>query len=108
MDIVRIIEVTVSVFFDKRVKKLKDRFLKEEINRIVRDMQSGLNPGGYIKDKPYPSKYKFPHLYEDRIGANNYWRLIYTIIGSQNKRIYHLVDFIDHDEYDRLFHYKQS
>ena len=44
MDIVRIIEVTVSLFFDKRVKKLKDRYLKEEINRIVRDMQSGLNP----------------------------------------------------------------
>jgi hypothetical protein len=81
--------------------------LKELINERVEDMRSGVIPGDYIKDRPYPTIYRqYSNLYEIRL--SDYWRLIFTIIGSRKERVCLLLDFIGHDVYDRLFHHKQS
>lgn len=70
-------------------------------------MQNDIMPGDYIRNRPYPSKYrKYSNLY--RIVISDYYRLIYTIIGTVNLKIYLILSFLNHDEYNKLFGYKKS
>lgn len=81
--------------------------LKDKINKIVLEMQAGVKYGDFNKNKPYPPKYKgLSNIYT--VWITDYFRLIYTIVGANQKKYYLLLDFLDHDEYNELFGYKKS
>jgi len=81
--------------------------LKNQINKIAQNMEAGINYGDFIKNKPYPPKYKsLSNIY--RVRVTDYYRLIYTIASTDQKKYYLLLDFLNHDEYNELFGYKKS
>ena len=103
----RLIEVHNSDDFIRRIRRIRDQYSKQLINERAQDMRNGIMPGDYIKKKPYPKKYRgYSNLY--RIKISDYFRLIYTIIGTSNKKVYLILDFLDHDEYNKLFGYRMS
>ena len=73
----------------------------------AQDMQNDIMPGDFVSNRPYPSKYKkYSNLY--RIIISDYYRLIYTIVGTSSKKVYLILAFLNHDEYNKLFGYKKS
>lgn len=84
--------------------------IKIKVNHVVDEMKQDKNRGDYIKKKPWPSKYIKTHevtnLYRCEIGSNH--RLIYTIRGRKDDKVYQLLDLLTHKEYDRLFGYSTT
>ncbi len=73
-----------------------------------------------IKDNPYygdiiPKKYLNKDIIRTyktnkilRIELVGFWRLLYTIRGDEVRVIAFILDFMDHEEYSRLFKYKKK
>ena len=84
--------------------------VKLKVDQVIDEMKQDKNLGDYIKKKPWPSKYVKTHevtnLYRCEIGGNH--RLIYTIRGRKEDKIYQLLDLLTHKEYDRLFGYSTT
>jgi mRNA-degrading endonuclease RelE of RelBE toxin-antitoxin system len=81
-----------------------------KFDQVIDDMKHDKNLGDYIKRKPWPAKYNRTHevsnLYRCEIGGNH--RLIYTIRGRQEDKVYQLLDLLTHKQYDRLFGYSTT
>ncbi len=84
--------------------------VKIKVNQVIDEMKQDKNLGDYIKKKPWPDKYVKTHevtnLYRCEIGGNH--RLIYTIRGRKEDKVYQLLDLFTHKEYDRLFGYSTT
>jgi Txe/YoeB family toxin of Txe-Axe toxin-antitoxin module len=84
--------------------------IKQRVDRVIDEMKQDKNLGDYVKRKPWPSKYVKRHevtnLYRLEIGGNH--RLIYTIRGRKEDKVYQLLDLLTHKEYDRVFGYSTS
>ena len=92
---------------EEQINKIQDRSLRNIVNQRAQDMQNDIMLGDYIKKRPYPKKFrKYSNLY--RIAISDYFRLIYTIIGTSEKKVYLMLDFLNHDDYNKLFGYKLS
>src|SRR5690606_4964426 len=73
-----------------------------------------------LKNNPFcgdliPQKYltkKLVSLYGTnkifRIELVGYWRLLYTIIGEETKIIAFILEYVDHDKYNKLFNYRKK
>jgi hypothetical protein len=85
---------------DERKKKLKE---------IISNLKIDINKGRFIRmDKAYPDKYRklgVTNLYVENIGSD---RLIYTIRTTNKNKIYQLLEYMSHSEYDLLFHNKKT
>jgi len=81
--------------------------IKLRVDKVIDEMKQDKNLGDYIKKKPWPDKYVRTHevtnLYRREIAGNH--RLIYTIRGRKEDKVYQLLDLLKHKEYDRLFGY---
>ena len=71
-------------------------------------MKNDDNRGDKIKKELWPKRLR-------KIGITNLWRyainshrLIYTITVANNEKIYLLLCFLTHPEYDGLFHYNTT
>ncbi len=42
-----------------------------------------------------------------RVELVGYWRLLYTLIGEEVKIIAFILEFMDHDKYNKIFGYKK-
>ncbi len=77
--------------------------VKIGVNQVIEAMKQDENLGDYIKKKHWPDKYVKAHevtnLYRREISGNH--RLIYTIRGRKEDKIYQLLDLLTHKEYDR-------
>lgn len=84
--------------------------IKSKVDQVIDEMKHDKNLGDYIKKKPWPDKYLKTHevtnLYRREIGGNH--RLIYTIRGRKEDKVYQLLDLLTHKEYDRLFGYSTT
>lgn len=84
--------------------------IKIKVNQVTDEMKQDRNLGDYIKTKPWPDKYVKTHgvtnLYRREIGGN--YRLIYTVRGRKEDKVYQLLDLLTHKEYDRLFGYSTT
>jgi len=63
-----------------------------------------LIPRKYIS-KETIKKYGTDRLF--RVELVGYWRLLYTIRGDEVKIIAIILEFMDHDQYNKVFGYKQ-
>jgi len=43
-----------------------------------------------------------------RVELVGYWRLLYTLIGDEVKIIAFILEFMDHDRYNKVFGYKKN
>lgn len=84
--------------------------IKLKVDQVTDEMKQDKNLGDYIKKKPWPDKYLKTHevtnLYRREIGGNH--RLIYTIRGRKEDKVYQLLDLLTHKEYDKLFGYSTT
>jgi hypothetical protein len=84
--------------------------IKLRVDRVIDEMKQDRNLGDYVKKKPWPDRYVKTHevtnLYRREIGGNH--RLIYTIRGRKEDKVYQLLDLLTHKEYDNLFSYSTT
>jgi mRNA-degrading endonuclease RelE of RelBE toxin-antitoxin system len=84
------------------------KFLKDQIGIARELMEQDENVGNYIKKKPWPDRYVKTHdvsnLYQYRLG--DYYRMIYTVRGTEKVKYYQILDILTHPEYERIFGYK--
>ena len=105
--IIRKIQVRVADDFLDAVAKIQDDYVKKKINEVAYSLEQDIKVGDYVKNRPYPKKYraKVSNLYRVRISS---YRLIYTITGTSDRIIYMMLDFLTHNQYDKLFGYKTN
>ena len=63
-----------------------------------------LIPRKYISKKTI-TKYGTNKIF--RVELVGYWRLLYTLIGDEVKIIAFILEFIDHDKYNKVFGYRK-
>ena len=107
----------VKVFMKGQAKdsylSLKSRTDKEaqtllnSINRVTEILKNNPQYGDPIPKRLIPSsliKEGIQNIY--RIELSNYWRMLYTIEGTQIEILVFVLKIMDHKEYDKLFGYK--
>lgn len=103
--------IFASLDFLRVIDALSDNDpIKTKVDQIIVEMKQDKNLGDYVKKKPWPDKYLKTHevtnLYRREIGGNH--RLIYTIRGRNEDKVYQLLDLLTHKEYDRMFGYRTT
>jgi len=94
------------------LKKRNDKESQSILNSIEEKKQILMdNPqfGDPIKKELIPRNLKkqgIQNLY--RIGLSNYWRMIYTIEGTQIEIFLFVLSIMDHKDYNKLFKYKKK
>jgi len=81
--------------------------LKNKVDNALDSLKFG-EKGVYLKLRKYPKLYtkeKVTNLFKYDIQS---YRLIYTIVGTEDSKIYLILDFLNHKEYDVLFGYHTS
>ncbi|MBI4140855.1 hypothetical protein HY485_03390 [Candidatus Woesearchaeota archaeon] len=80
--------------------------IEREKNNLKINPQVGMHiPRKYIP-KEAVERYGTDRLW--KIDLVGYWRLIYTIIGDEVKIITFVLEFMDHDKYNKVFGYKKK
>jgi mRNA-degrading endonuclease RelE of RelBE toxin-antitoxin system len=102
------VEVMGSHDFMNTYNLLRDENLKKRLKDAMNSLKSENNHGDKIASKLFPISYKrkygINNLFRYQIGD---YRLLYTILKQSNK-IYLLLDFLNHSDYDELFGYNTS
>ncbi len=92
------------------LKKRDDKeaqILLRSIHRIIEILKQNPQFGDPIRKQLIPYKFidmGIQNLY--RAELSNYWRMLYTIEGSQVEIFCFILSIVDHKEYDKLFGYK--
>jgi len=107
----------VKVFMKGQAKEsylsLKNRNDKEaqillkSINRVTEILKSNPQYGDPIPKRLIPNlliKENIQNLY--RVELSNFWRMLYTIEGTQVDILVFVLNIMDHKEYNKLFGYK--
>jgi aromatic ring-opening dioxygenase LigB subunit len=84
--------------------------LLNSINTAIRNLKSNPYVGNLIPRK-YLTK-KAITLYGTnkifRIELVGYWRMLYTVVGSEAEVIAFILEYMDHDRYNKLFDYRKK
>jgi len=107
-------EVRYSAAFEKDFARLKKRAKKGNaeakkllslIDGAVKELSSDREAGRKIPraiwPREYVRKYDVTNLW--KYNLDSYWRLIYTITGTEMEMFLICLDFMPHHEYDRKF-----
>ena len=83
----------------------EDQKLYSSIERIFEKLKYDPFRGESIKKNRIPREYKhFSNLF--KMNINQYWRLLYTVKSlDRSNTLVIVLDFLPHNEYDRLFGY---
>lgn len=102
-DFIKLNETVGNQVKSGRVNSFEMKLLKsiKEKVELIKD-----NPfyGDNIKKNMIPKVFDVPNLW--RAELNNYWRMLYTIRGSEIDVVCFILNFGDHKEYNKLFGYK--
>ena len=105
--------------FDEEFEKLRQRAKRGdgESVKLVKLIEKGINKLKYdYKYGDHVSKDKIPKEYVEKYDVKNlwkldlssFWRLIYTVRGTDIEVISVVLEVLDHKKYDRKFGYKTS
>jgi len=105
------------VFLQERVEQgIKSRGkptyeqLLNSINKTLENLKNNptygvLVPRKYLSKKVI-TKYGTDKIF--RVELIGYWRLLYTLIGDEIKIIAFILEYLNHDDYNKLFEYKKN
>lgn len=79
------------------------RSVKQKIEMIKDNPFYGDNIG---KRKLQKTPYNVQNLW--RVGLSGYWRMLYTIKGDEIQIICFILDFLNHEDYNKKFRYKKK
>ena len=86
----------------------KDDYSRLRVDEAMNSLKQNKNRGEKLAKTHWPEKYKqldIRNLFRYEITKRDY-RLIYTIRGVGNTLTYQLLDFVDHDKYNKIFGYR--
>ena len=90
--------------------KFEQSQLYKQINHAMDNLKKNPRAGIHIPKniwpKEYIQKYKINNLWKYDLPKG--WRLIYTIKGTEVEILAVILEWFEHKEYDRKFHYKTS
>ena len=92
-------------------KKRDDKeaqILLHSIQHVIDILKQNPQFGDPVRKQLIPSKFKemeIQNLY--RVELSNYWRMLYTLEGTQIEIFCFILSIMDHKEYDKLFGYKK-
>lgn len=83
--------------------------LLSSINNAIRNIKANvfcgdLIPKKYI-NKGIINRYGTDKIF--RVELTGYWRLLYTVIGDEAKIIGFILEYMDHEKYNKIFGYKK-
>ena len=91
-------------------KKPNYEQLLASINNALKNIKADYKYGDLVPRK-YISKATLQRYSTDkifRVQLVGYWRLLYTIIGDEAKIIAFILEYMDHDKYNKLFGYRKK
>lgn len=100
-----------AVAQNKKAKK-QPRYeqLLNSINTALKNIKTNPHFGDLIPRKYVPKKtvqfYGTDKIL--RVELIGYWRLLYTLIGDKAKVIAFVLEYMDHDKYNKRFEYKKK
>jgi len=105
--------------FDSELQKLKGKAnsgdgasveLVKLIEKGIEKLKYDYKYGEHINKKKIPKEYKKKYGVENlwKLNLNSFWRMIYTIRGTEIEVISIILEVMDHKDYDRKFGYKTS
>lgn len=113
--------VKYSPEFEAELKELRHAIINDRNNHFhVQLLKAIEREEENLKIDPHHGtqipKKQIPGKYADEMGVNNlwkidlpdFWRIIYTITGNELEIISVLLNFMDHDKYDKLFGYRKK
>ena len=83
--------------------------LLTSINNAMKNIKADFKYGDLIPRK-YLNKFVMQKYGTDkvfRVELVGYWRLLYTIIGDETKIIAFILEYMDHNKYNKLFGYSK-
>jgi len=83
---------------------LKSINQKKELLKI--NPQAGIHIPKSLIPKLYKDKYDVNNLW--KIDLSGYWRMIYTLRTTEIEITNFVLDFLDHETYDKVFGYKKK
>ncbi|MBI2232597.1 MAG: hypothetical protein HYU56_01645 [Candidatus Aenigmarchaeota archaeon] len=83
---------------------LKSINQKKELLKI--NPQAGIHIAKSLVPKLYKDKYDVNNLW--KIDLSGYWRMIYTLRTTEIEITNFVLDFLDHETYDKVFGYKKK
>lgn len=93
----------------KSKKKPTYEQLLNSIDNAVLNMQRDYKYGDLIPKNYIPKdvvkRYDTDKIF--RVELIGYWRLLYTIIGSEDEIIVLVLEYMDHDKYNKIFCYRK-
>lgn len=106
------VRVRQSPLCSQHIDALDDSRLHKQILSAI-DREKGfllINPHRGIQIQ----KRKIPRSYIDEYGVSNlwkinlpgYWRMLYTVVGTEVEIVVLLLECMDHKEYDKRFNYR--
>ena len=105
------LELQEAVAENKKSKKrLTYEQLLTSINNAIRNIKADYKYGDLIPRK-YISKATINKYGADkifRVELVGYWQLLYTLIGDEAKIIAFILEYMDHDKYNKVFGYKKK
>lgn len=82
----------------------------KSINKVLDNIKHNPNYGDLVPqkylNKELISRYGTNKIY--RVELVGFWRLLYTLIGDEIQIIAIILDFMDHEEYSKLFQYRKK
>jgi hypothetical protein len=101
---------TVGGEISKGVKKSEHQTLLNSIKQKIEFLKHNPEYGIHIEKKKIPKEYveKFDAENLWKVDLSGYWRMIYTIRGSEVEILTVVLDIIDHKRYDKKFGYKKK
>lgn len=110
-------EIQLSQEFSNEFMKLQKRaekgqgeaehllkLIEKGIAKLVENYEAGQKIRKKLWPKYYIEKYGVNNLW--RLRLDDYWRMIYTLIGEQVRIVAVILEVLDHKEYDKRFGYK--
>jgi len=80
------------------------KLIEKGIAKLVKNYEAGQKIRRKLWPKYYAQKYGINNLW--RLRLDDYWRMIYTLIGEQVRIVAVILEGLDHKEYNKRFGYK--
>jgi len=90
----------------KGIKNSRKQQLFKSIKKAIELLRQNPQYGIQIKKSLIPKRFPVTNLW--KVNLTGYWRMIYTIRGSELDIICFVLDILDHKRYDKLLGYKKK
>ena len=96
-----------KAYNDLKEGKGEEREVYELVNKAINQLKENPFCGIKIQQRLIPEIYRKKYTVDNlwKYNLNDYWRLIYTLVGDKFVIVSVILEWMDHKKYDRRFGY---